>query len=332
MKVRIILTGILSAICGLALFAGVLSNHQGAIAFLAALFLAETVFWKWKFFSRSLFSKAQKTERRLIGLFSRNTEQADLLLCLEIQERLRLNPVPKDRELLLNLMSLLELRHLIAGVPKNSKEALQEAFILRQKKQEDSSTVQSRAFSVDDFSIQDIADAATLVSSLLWKSYRISGEEGNPLANSARSLIEPLNCKSIENLTDSIQREGGVPFLVLNLISRGQWEWAKPLGQRLLTSDISLEEESRACLYWMTEIQCFTRQETTIPDFETTIRYLYHLCFINPERAGFLEIDSQFFSQFEMVNELAKEGFLFKETLVDRVLHLWGEQTGFFED
>lgn len=118
---------------------------------------------------------------------------------------------------------------------------------------------------------------------------------------------------------------------MLNLISRGQWEWAKPLGQRLLTSDLSIDEETRACLYWMSEIQWFTRCSITVPDFESTIRHLYHLCFVNPERVGFLEIDSQFFSQFETVNELAREGFLFKETLVDRVLHLWDEQAFFFD-
>ncbi|NBX77676.1 MAG: tetratricopeptide repeat protein [Proteobacteria bacterium] len=320
---------------GLALFAGILSNHLGAIAFLATVFLAEAVFWKWKFFSR-----LRRPQNRFLTLFVKNDQNSDSLLVHEIRECLRQNPSPRERESLNQLLSLVEFRHLLIYPPRSGKEALQEAFLLRGRGEERKERVQASEFSVDDFTIQEIADAATSISSAFWKVHQIAIDDKNILSRPARRLLEMILSKPFESsiysrytetLTDSIQREGGVPFLLLNLISRGQWEWAKPLGQRLLTSDLSIEEESRACLYWMSEIQWFTRCSVTVPDFESTIRHLYHLCFVNPERVGFLEIDSQFFSQFETVNELAREGFLFKETLVDRVLHLWSEQAFFFD-
>jgi len=335
LKVCFALTVFVSLVWGLALFAGILSKQQGAISFLAAVFLAEAVFWKWKFFSR-----LRRPKSRLLALFAKNDLNSDSLLVHEIQDQLRQNPTPREREVLNNWLSLVELRHLVIHSPRSAKEALQEAFIFRGKFEETTQELQNSGFSIDDYSIQDIADAATSVSGLFWKVFRIANDGGNPLSKPARQILElslgkpfeaHIYARYVETLTDSIQREGGVPFLLLNLICRGQWEWAKPLGQRLLTSDLSIDEESRACLYWMSEIQWFTRRLVTVPDFETTIRYLYHLCFVNPERVGFLEIDSQFFSQFETVNELAKEGFLFKETLIDRVLHLWGEQAFFFD-
>ena len=335
MKVRFALTVILSVVWGLALFAGILSKQMGAISFLATVFLAEAVFWKWKFFSRF-----RRPKNRFLTLFSKNDLTSDSLLLHEVRDHLRQNLTPKEREILNQLVSLVELRFLVSHAPRTSKEALQEAFIFRSGEERAREYIQKPEFSVDDFSIQEIADAATSVSSLFWKVFQIANDSKNPLSKPARQLLEASLSKPfephiyslyIETLTDSIQREGGIPFLLLNLISRGQWEWAKPLGQRLLTSDLSIDEETRACLYWMSEIQWFTRCSITVPDFESTIRHLYHLCFVNPERVGFLEIDSQFFSQFETVNELAREGFLFKETLVDRVLHLWDEQAFFFD-
>lgn len=316
MKVRSALTVLVS----------VVSDHFWAIVSLPGFFLVNSFFRNWKYLSGT-----RSVERRLLSLYTENTENSDALLRLEIQDRLRLNPPAQEREVLVGLLGLLDLRKVMFRSPRTSKEALQEAFILRGKSSAFSSVAANKVFSVEDFSIQDIADAATVVSGLLWKTHQIARENENPLSKPASQLLEEVGAHAIETLTDSIQREGGIPFLLLNLVAQARWDWAKPLGQRLLTSDLSLEEESRACLYWMTEIEWFTKREITVPDFETTIRYLYHLCFINPERAGFLEIDSQFFSQFETVNELAREGFLFKETLIERVLYLWGEQPSFFD-
>jgi tetratricopeptide (TPR) repeat protein len=106
----------------------------------------------------------------------------------------------------------------------------------------------------------------------------------------------------------------------------------RAIAQRLLTEETELDPDVCSTLYWLSEIYWFTEDgPEMITDFESTIRYLYHLCFINPERAGFLEIDSQFFSQFEVVNELAQEGFLFRETLIEKLLELWRAQEGLFD-
>jgi tetratricopeptide (TPR) repeat protein len=42
-------------------------------------------------------------------------------------------------------------------------------------------------------------------------------------------------------------------------------------------------------------------------------------------------VDSQFFSQFEVINELAQEGFLFRENLVENIFGLWKEYEGLFD-
>jgi len=346
LKVRFYLTVTLSLVWAVALVFGMLTEHRGIMAAFASILLIDAFFWKWKFFrDRRVWHSLRKfssrgVESQLLSLFRQNDLKADAILVQEIHERMRSNSSGKNTEELTHFLILVELRHLMTHSPRSSKEALQEAFFLRSGKDLDLPHILEPGFSVDNFSIEDIADSATSVAGLLWKTYRIAREERSRLNTQARRLLEQIFSKPfesgtyeqlVETMTDSIQREGGLPFLLLNLIQRGQWSWAKPLGQRLLTSDLSLDEESRACLYWMAETQWFIRKSITVPDFESTIRYLYHLCFVNPERAGFLEIDSQFFSQFETVNELAKEGFLFKETLVDRVLVLWGEQPQFFD-
>jgi tetratricopeptide (TPR) repeat protein len=130
-----------------------------------------------------------------------------------------------------------------------------------------------------------------------------------------------------------MQRDSGLPFLVFNLARKGNLAWARTWAQLILTKDVEVDEEIRSVLYWIIELHWFTHEkQAPIADHEESIRYLYHLCFTQPERAGFLEIDSQFFSQFETVNELAREGFLFKETLLEKVMWLWREHEGYFDD
>src|SRR5207249_1612167 len=108
----------------------------------------------------------------------------------------------------------------------------------------------------------------------------------------------------VEKLIDSMQRDCGLPFIILNLIGRGETARGRQIAQLCLSSGQELEEEIRSSVYWICEIYWFGKEgKTILTDYESTIRYLYHICFTNSERAGFLEVDSQFFSQFETINE-----------------------------
>jgi tetratricopeptide (TPR) repeat protein len=100
----------------------------------------------------------------------------------------------------------------------------------------------------------------------------------------------------------------------------------------LLSGEIDCDEELKSTLYWLAEIHWFAKEKKQeILTHDEAIKSLYHLCFVNPDRAGFLEIDSQFFSEFGPVNEIAEEGFLFKEALVEAVLELWESYEGWFD-
>lgn len=346
LNVRWTISGLVSLIGVGALVLGVFYQQYGLVAGLALVFLAESLFWRWKFLHRlvpSVFLHEQKRSRikTWLLLYEKADDSSEKLLLFQINQAQEENLSLAEKRVIDGLRALVELRKLAFGKPSSSSQALLEAFVFHGEREQTGLhyAQQSESYS-PDFSVAEIADAATLVASLYWKVFQSATEQGSRISKPARQLLEGLFGKAfvqaelereIEILTDCMQRQGGIPFLMLNLIRRQHWGWAKPLGQRLLTSDIAIEEEVRACLYWMTEIQWFTHEAISVPDYETTIRYLYHLCFLNPERAGFLEIDSQFFSQFDTINELAREGFLFKETLIDKILALWGEQNRLFD-
>lgn len=183
----------------------------------------------------------------------------------------------------------------------------------------------------EDFTFDELSDAAKTVSGLLWQINNMAKDSSHPLCLESKSILELHSVQVTDELIEIMQRQEGIPFLLLNSVKRKNWKLAKSLGYQLLSKEIILDEETRVCLYWISEILWFSQSQITVSDFETAIRYLYHLCFINPERAGFLEIDSQFFSQFENVNELAQEGLLFKETLIEQTLALWEQQGTHFD-
>lgn len=328
------------------LVVGLATQQSLVVGALALFFLIDALRLRWKFLTRSLpsfFPRAGFRSRitRLLSLYEKSDESSEQLLLQELRLAKNEKLSIYESRSVEALGSLVEFRRLCFRKPQSGKGALQEAFVYHfEREQKEKNYQEESEGSISDFSITDIAEAATSVASIYWKIFHVAIDSESRLAKPARQLLEaalgdkfdPVTTgKQIEALADAMQRQGGLPYLVLNLVRRHNWSWAKPLGQRLLTSDLAIEEEARACLYWITEIQWFTKEAIAISDYESTIRYLYHLCFTNPERAGFLEIDSQFFSQFDTVNELAREGFLFKETLIEEVLSLWQEQTLFFD-
>lgn len=234
---------------------------------------------------------------------------------------------------------VVELKRLTTCRDLKAKKALRQLFCYQANRDAFGDSVDTVLDAKD--SLQDMTESAVLVSRLYRKVFEATLSANPILSHNARELLENIfgfkfdvgvYQTRIEALSDHMQRDGGLPFLILNLLRMRQWAKVKDLATRLLTSNIEVEEEVRSALYWLTEIEWFHRTKNEpIKEYDVMIRYLYHLCFTNPERAQFLEIDSQFYSQFETVNELAKEAFLFKETLVDKFLELWKEQEGFFD-
>jgi tetratricopeptide (TPR) repeat protein len=340
------MTVAVSVLCLAGLVFALATQQYWVVSGLALFFLMDALRLRWKVLSRSLpFFLPRDGFRsritRLLSLYEKSDDSSEQLLLQEIRLAKNEKLSPYESRAIEALGVLVEFRRLCFGKPFSGKSALQEAFVYHFEREQNGKNYQEESdCSILDFSIVDISEAATSVASIYWKVFHVAIDSESRLAKPARQLLEAAlgskfdadsTGKKIEALADAMQRQGGLPYLVLNLVRRHNWSWAKPLGQRLLTSDLSIEEEARACLYWITEIQWFTKEAISISDYESTIRYLYHLCFTNPERAGFLEIDSQFFSQFDTVNELAREGFLFKETLIDEVLSLWREQSVFFD-
>lgn len=243
----------------------------------------------------------------------------------------------QERKDLEDFTQIVELKRLLTRTDLKGKKALRQLYCY----QKNPLPVKEELWTTNPISIQDMTESAVLVSHLYRKVMLVTLSRNSWLAGQAKLLLEgvfglkfdeKVFHDRIEQMSDHMQREGGLPFLILNLLKMQQWEMVKELSIRLLTSNIEVEEEVRSALYWLTEIEWFARTKSEpIQQHDQMIRYLYHLCFTNPERAAFLEIDSQFFSQFETVNELAKEAFLFKETLADKFLELWKEQEGLFD-
>jgi tetratricopeptide (TPR) repeat protein len=180
----------------------------------------------------------------------------------------------------------------------------------------------------------DIVQASLYVAHLYERLLNLS--ENGPLG--LRGLAKELLSASVSesdttrNLVEAMQRDGGISYLLLNLIQSGRGYAARSLGRWVLSEAENVDEDLKSHLYWMSEMHAFLEKHGASPlDYESTIRHLYHLCFLEPDRAGYLEIDSQFFPQFDTVSEIAREGFLYKETLIEGMLELWFKYEGLFD-
>jgi len=249
---------------------------------------------------------------------------------------------PVEERWMTRLRDLMTLRSMAFGPVEEGKKGLRQALtftVVSPRALFESVELMTEAEGAEF--VRDVGVAATHVSDLYWKLYDTAIGDYPDLSRHARDLyrrifgldFDPQSSReAIGRLTDAIGREQGVPFLILNLIRTENSHAGRSIAQSLLTADIEMDQDIRSGLYWIAELHWFTQENKGIlPDHESTIRYLYHLCFTNPERAGFLEIDSQFFSQFETVNEVAREGFLFKETLIEKILMLWKDHEGYFD-
>lgn len=278
----------------------------------------------------------------LLLLFRRSDAAAERLLAEKIA-RLEL-PQPVDEKTALairRIKDLVELRGLAFGSPAAGKAGLRSAFIFRRDTARGDAAATLPLEIVDHLSLNDLDQATGYVAKLYLRLLEsCEHEEGGQLQQYARQLFLDLFGVPYENgrakkivaaLTDAMQLERGLPYALLNLVHHGERATARALAQRALVADFEIDEDLRSAAYWIAELGWFKRQETPLRDFDAVVRHLYHLCFTDPDRAGFLEIDSRFFSQFEAVNEVAREGLLFREDLFDRVLALWSHYEGFFD-
>jgi tetratricopeptide (TPR) repeat protein len=271
----------------------------------------------------------------LVSLFSRSDEASESLLREKFSE-LRLGSELTEYEAfaLVRLTDLMDLRALAFGRNLSGSGRIRQAFVKMER------AVQTPS----DFevSLQDITAGATRVAELYLKlldtcrgsipELRAAGLElyfslfGSPFESLKGS-------ERISTLVDRIQQDRGVAFLIFSLIRQGALSEAREIAKVGLQSGIEIEEEETFnSLYWFAETLWFgQRWSDEKLSYEDSMRLLYHLCFAAPERAGFLEVDSQFFSEFESVNELALEAFSYRETLVENVLTLWGRYEGEFD-
>lgn len=326
-----LLTGLILGTMG----AGLYFRHYYVVSMFGVWLAVEWGLWRfshlWRKPAESTATEALPRLSQLLALYGKSDAGSESLLFEKMNEaRFQGALTDYERRWLDRLRDLSELRALAFGQPGHGKRALRQAFL------PGGLSVSAEALPDDalaNLNEQDITESAGVVSELFWKLYHTSLGEFPDLSLLAQKLFKDLfgvppsaGRDKLERVTDLMQRDYGVPYLMLNLIQGRRASCARRVAQALLTEEVQMDEEIRSALYWMSEVLWFTKdRDEPITDFETTIRYLYHLCFTNPDLAGFLEIDSQFYSEFETVNELAKEGILFKEGLVDKVLGLWGE-------
>ncbi len=276
----------------------------------------------------------------MLLLFRRSDPNAEVALAEKINS-LALHPSSpeRDRQSLERLQALVRLRALAFGAPEQV-HTLRSAFVFVRETETLADEDNFRGPDWSNVRVGDVESAGIVVSELYWKLLDACEGKFPELTRYARRLFHDLFGIEFESdrakrivsaLCDAMLFERGIPFAVMNLMLRGRKPLARALAQAAVVSDFPIDEDVRSTLYWMCELDWFQRNVHRIDDFDGTMRHLYHLCFTQPERTGFLEIDSRFFAQFETVNDVAREGFDFKESLVETAIELWGGFEGLFD-
>ena len=277
---------------------------------------------------------------QLLALFSRSDEASETLLAekffeLQIQGDLS----EYEARAIDRLRDIMALRALTFGKTGNGKTRLRQGFVTRHQRESVLATDAEAEFA---FGTQDVTESATVVAKLYWRLYEICLGSIPELKVVGLQLYfhlfgVPFQSETakirITRVTEAIQSDQGVPYLMLNWLRQGAVIEARQLGRHLLMEGVEFEDEQRvSALYWLAEIAWFVQAWSSEKlTHESTLRLLYHLCFTSPDRAGFLEIDSPFFSEFEAVNEMAHEALSYRETLVESLLALWENYEGDFD-
>ncbi len=290
---------------------------------------------------KTLYRKENNEEENLWQLYHESNEHSDTLSGIKSSELLGINPTDEQKKWVIQFRTLSQLKLLAdSEIELRGKKGIQQCFVFQGGSRNKVFSSESGK-SLEIKNTQDVIEAAVTVTDLLIRTQRIAETEEGRVGKEARALIEKIlgfsfdSVRSrafIDKLTDSIQRQSGIPFLILNLLHLRFYEKARELGRAILANELDVEEDLRSTLYWIAEVEWFSKEKhKEILDHDSAIRHLYHLCFTNPDRAGFLELDSQFSSEFGPINEIVEEGFLFKETLVEALLELWETYEGWFD-
>ncbi len=245
------------------------------------------------------------------------------------------------------LQDLMRLRALVFGNQARASERLRQGFGYRvESTKHESFPVwenDRRILDEDRLSFAEIAASGSEVAALYWHLYLTCTGEYPELKTLARKLYLEIfeeNFKDaaarakIESIIDRMQGESACSFLMMNLLQRHDFAQARALGRFLITNKTAENEEFVTTLYWLGELTWFVREDgiSSRPlEYSDVVRNLYHLCFVAPERGGFLEIDSQFYSEFATINEMAREGFLFVDGLFERILGIWKQNLDLFD-
>ncbi|MSP19681.1 MAG: tetratricopeptide repeat protein, partial [Bdellovibrionales bacterium] len=335
----------LALLCALILGVGIYTEHYFVIFMFGVWLCAEALLLKlqpllrWSF-RKTLVSEPASDQEFLWRLFHEADENSEVISGIKLLHWLGSDPseVQKRWALQFRLLSQLKLimdcKKDLPGIRK-----IQQRFLFRKKG--NCRSVEHEKQTLEIKSVQTLIEAAVLVSDLIARVQVIAQNEDNRMGEEAKALIAqilgghfdaPRSGLLIDQLCDVMQSDSGVPFLILNLLHEGRFYEAREFATAILANEIFVEEDLRSTLYWLAEVEWFSREKKSeVLDHDNAIRYLYHLCFMSPDRAGFLEIDSQFFSEFAPVNEIAEEGFVFKETLVESFLELWKNYEGWFD-
>jgi tetratricopeptide (TPR) repeat protein len=304
-----------------------------------ALLLRLQPLLKWS--ARKQGVRREKTETESLWLlYQEASENADTLSAIQLSDWLGATPSEEQKRWALHFRQLSELKLILDCKHElRGRRKLQQHFVFERASAK--SAIANGGTALEFDSVQVVIEAAVSVSSLLVRAQNLAENDPGELGVEAKILIEKIlgfpfeavrSRLFIDRLSDAIQKSSGIPFLMLNLLRLGHSEKARELGRAVLSGDIDCEEDLKSTLYWLAELDWFFKhKKNEILDHDSAIRYLYHLCFVSPDRGGFLEIDSQFASEFGAVNEIAEEGFLFKETLVEALLELWESYEGWFD-
>lgn len=337
----LVLVGALVAFTvGLGLYFG----HYFAVFVFGAWCTIESLIWGLT--RKKVFTKTKKPTgfyslATLLRLYGKHDVVSERVIEQQILRLADSSLEEKEYRWLLRLRDLLELKGLIFTSRPSFSSGVNEGFGYSHIPTALSNWEDPGEKEAEEI-LRKAAESSQHVANLYWRAIDTATSDFGPLTPEAQTLLSHIFGEEfqadrmkehVRRLTDTMQKEEGVPFLILNLLRRRASRQARELAQSILLDEAGLEHDLRSAVYWIAELSWFVDYASKdVIDYDATIRYLYHLCFTYPDRAAFLEIDSKYFAQFDIISELAREGFLFKESLIERLLSVWRETEPFFNE
>jgi hypothetical protein len=242
---KVVSVALLSFLVAGTIAAGILFHHYFLVLLFSLWLSAEVILWRyqggWQRFNGGQRSRLHSLGS-LLNLYGKFDTVSDRVVEEKIAELNRTGSFSEaEMRWLSRLRDLVALRRLVLSHPEKGKSGLRQGFRFRH----DLGQVTDKLSQIEsEVSLQDVTESATLVADLYWKLFDTALGGYAELTNRARELYEqifgqpfdPVTARPIvAKLTDSMQRDRGLPFLILNLVSHGDWKKGRLLAQRLLT-------------------------------------------------------------------------------------------------